>query len=210
MKENRAEFQKRLKRDFSDEEIRLIDYAYDLSKAAHRTQYRIGGDRYFEHPRAVCLILLDELKVIDADLLIALLLHDVGEDTPLLGSNKTSFDELMCTLKYRLEKIFNQRVSKIVALLTKPYVDNVKYFLKEEIYTDYINKLKEDENAIFCKGIDRLHNLRSLPLDNLSFVEKQIKETKEVFLPIFKSVSGPLKEKALILSSLIESQIVKL
>ena len=59
--------------------------AYEDMQEAHYTQFRDDGERYVSHPKAVALILIDELKVYDADMIMAALLHDVPEDTYLFG-----------------------------------------------------------------------------------------------------------------------------
>ena len=58
----------------TDEQMRLIMKAYRFAKEAHRGQLRDGGGRYFEHPKAVALILMDEMKIMDKDMIIACLL----------------------------------------------------------------------------------------------------------------------------------------
>jgi len=201
-KENRKTFHQRLERHFSKEDVMLIDYAYDLAKEAHRTQKRNRGGRYFEHPRAGCLILMDELGLYDRDLLIAFLLHDVGEDTPMLGSNFGTYQDFVVTAKYRLEKIFGLRVSETVICLTKPFVDEVQFFSKD-------SELANNEDAILGKMVDRLHNLRSIPeIDKVSWAKKQVTETTEVYLPIFSSIQGKLKPYAIVLSEKIKDQIL--
>jgi GTP pyrophosphokinase len=57
---------------------RIID-AYEFARAAHEKQFRATGEPYIIHPLATAEI-LTELEV-DADTLIAALLHDTIEDT---------------------------------------------------------------------------------------------------------------------------------
>lgn len=206
--ENRKTFHNRLVRHFSQEDIMLIDFAYDLAKEAHRTQKRVKGGRYFEHPRAVCLILMDELGLYDRDMIISFLLHDVGEDTPMFGSNDISYEAFTNVIRYRLEKIFNNYVADIVIHLTKPFVDNIQFFTKDEVYNFYIEMVSKDEKAILGKMIDRLHNLRSFPEDKIEWIKKQIKETEEVYLPVFSSIQGELKPYSIVLLEKIKDQIL--
>jgi (p)ppGpp synthase/HD superfamily hydrolase len=58
----------------------LIRKAYVIAKEAHREDVRISGERYFEHPRAVALIMLEYLRIGDANAIAAGLVHDVPED----------------------------------------------------------------------------------------------------------------------------------
>lgn len=208
--ENRKTFHARLEKHFSKEDLMLIDYAYDLAKEAHRTQKRTKGGRYFEHPRQMCLILMDELELYDRDLIITLLLHDTGEDTPMFGSNYGTYKNFVITAKFRIEKTFGQKVSDNVIRLTKPFVDEVQFFTKDQVYLYYTNQLKEDEESILGKMIDRLHNLRSIPEDKPGWAEKQIKETEEVYLEIFSSVKGNLKPYVNVLFKKIQEELVTL
>lgn len=58
-----------------------IQLAYWLAKNAHRPQApRDGGERYFEHPREVAMLLI-ERGFRDKDVITEALLHDTIEDT---------------------------------------------------------------------------------------------------------------------------------
>lgn len=206
-KENREVFLKRLEGKFSPEQIENIDFAYDIAKESHRPQSRDSGERYFEHPRAGCLIMLDELGLYDHDLLVSFLLHDTGEDTPIWGNITESYDTFAKKAHYRLTKIFNESVADTVIRLTKPAVDNKRFFNKEQVFEFYINELQESEDAVIGKMVDRLHNLRSLVGNKPEKIQKQIKETEEVYLPIFESIQGEKKEYAERLVSKINREL---
>ena len=205
--ENRETFFKRLERRCSQEEIEDIDFAYDIAKEAHRPAVRDGGMRYFEHPRSGCLIMTDELGLHDRDLLISFLLHDVGEDTPMLGNVTESYDEFKRKAQLRLTKLFGEKVADIVIRLTKPSVDNIRFHSKQEVYDFYLAELVKSEDAILLKMVDRLHNLRSLPKDKSEKIARQIEETEEKYMPIFESVVGPQKEHASMLVAKIKQQL---
>lgn len=61
---------------------RLIEQGYRIAKEAHREDVRRSGERYFEHPRAVALIMAEYLRLRDADAITSGLVHDVPEDHP--------------------------------------------------------------------------------------------------------------------------------
>ena len=208
--ENRQAFINRLQGHFSDEDIAQIMFAYDLSKEAHRTQTRQQGGRYFEHPRAGCIILMDELSLYDKELIISFLFHDVGEDTPMLGNSKTSYDLFVQTAKFRLTTLFGGAVADVVIRLTKPEIDEIRFHSKEELYAYYIEELQKSEDAILLKAVDRLHNLRSLPANRVEWIKKQLNETQSVYMPIFSSVQGERKAYANVLVSKIKSQMITL
>lgn len=191
--ENRKTFLKRLEGKFSPEQIENIDFAYDIAKESHRPQSRDSGERYFEHPRAGCLIMLDELELYDYDLLISFLLHDTGEDTPIWGNITDSYDAFVKKARYRLTQVFNEKIADTVIRLTKPSVDGKKFHTKDQAFEFYINQLQESEDAVLGKMVDRLHNLRSLTGNKPEKIQKQINETENVYLPIFQGVSGKKK-----------------
>ena len=150
---------------------------------------------------------MDELGLYDRDLIIILLFHDIGEDTPMLGNAKKSYDEFVRTAKFRLNILFNSVVSDTVIRLTKPEIDTIRFHTKDEVYAYYIVEMKKSERAIIGKMIDRLHNLRSLPVDKIAWIKKQLDETGVVYMPIFTSVEGEFQEYAKILVSKIETQM---
>src|SRR5689334_14657053 len=61
-------------------DVQQIEEAYDVARAAHSGQYRQSGEPYITHPLAVAKILAE--WHLDAQALMAALLHDVVEDTP--------------------------------------------------------------------------------------------------------------------------------
>lgn len=206
--ENRKTFLKRLEGKFSPEQIENIDFAYDIAKESHRPQLRDTGERYFEHPRAGCLIMMDELNMYDYDLIISFLLHDTGEDTPIWGNISESYDQFVIKAKKRLTKIFNDKIADIVIKLTKPSVDNAKFFTKDEAFDFYINQMQTDEDVLVAKMVDRLHNLRNLIGNRPEKIQKQITETEDVYIPLFKKISGEKKEYVEKLLEKINEQLI--
>src|SRR5262245_31030372 len=60
-------------------DVENIERAYEVARAAHAGQYRASGEPYITHPLAVAKILAE--WHLDAQALMAALLHDVVEDT---------------------------------------------------------------------------------------------------------------------------------
>lgn len=167
--ENKETFHARVQPYFSPSDQLDVKLAYCLAKFGHRAQLRKEltegkPTRYFEHVRRVALVLMDEMKIMDCNMIIAALLHDSVEDTHDLTP------EL-------LEHCFGNEVTSLVRLLSKVPQEG------------YITRLSECKNwkAITIKACDRLDNLRSLmsPGTTLEFQKKQIKETKEKYFPVF-------------------------
>lgn len=167
--ENKETFQARIRPYLPPSEQLDVKLAYCLAKFGHRAQTRkelTDGKptRYFEHVRRVAIILMDEMKIIDRDMIITALLHDSLEDTHDLTS------EL-------LEHCFGPNVVSMVKKLSK---------VPKEGYIERLTHC-QDWHVIAIKACDRLDNLRSLmiPENSLEFQQKQIRETKEKYFPIF-------------------------
>jgi GTP pyrophosphokinase len=61
-------------------DVEAIEQAYEVARQAHSGQFRHSGEAYITHPLAVATILAE--WHLDAQALMAALLHDVVEDTP--------------------------------------------------------------------------------------------------------------------------------
>lgn len=166
---------------------RNVELAYQLAKMIHKGQVRkeLGPDRqplrYFEHPRRVALILIDEAGFIDTDVLCAALLHDVIEDT----------DEIQL-VSALLERCFGIRVARMVRMVSKAPKEG------------YLERLEgglnvSEKSGIYMaiKAADRLDNLRSLPADDQAFCERQILETHNILLPLFAKAELAMPKEAL-------------
>ena len=70
---------RRMQRYLAAEQVEQVMRAYEFAAKAHEGQQRYSGEPYISHPVAVATILA-ELKL-DAQTLMAALLHDVIEDT---------------------------------------------------------------------------------------------------------------------------------
>ncbi|OGN10220.1 MAG: hypothetical protein A3J46_05960 [Candidatus Yanofskybacteria bacterium RIFCSPHIGHO2_02_FULL_41_11] len=187
--ENHQTFVGRLK-GFSEEEIFLVDFAYDLAKIGHVRQTRDTGERYFEHLRNVALILIDELKIHNYKMIIAALLHDSIEDTFIFGhATKETYSEWQKIAMHRLTKLFDWETAGMIINLTKPKIDGVEILDKHQAHTVYINNLAKSSNeTILLKMCDRLHNLRSLRGCTKEKQERIAKETEEVYFALFNKV----------------------
>jgi GTP diphosphokinase / guanosine-3',5'-bis(diphosphate) 3'-diphosphatase len=191
-KENRTSFEARLIGKFSPEDIRNIMFIYDIPKYAHghKGQKRESGERYYEHPRSVALILLDECGVTDPAIIKGALMHDVGEDTGFLGNAYyLAYPQLILEIEYRAGLIAGKEAAEIVGCLTKPTgidIDNKTANVKEELYRRNLNS--SSPKALLVKMADRLHNLRTLGSCTLEKQQRKIKETEEFYFPLFEKV----------------------
>lgn len=172
MIENKETFQARIKPYLSPSQQLDVKLGYCLAKFGHRAQTRKEltegkPTRSFEHVRRVAIVLMDEMKIYDRDMIIACLLHDSIEDTADLSA------EL-------IEHCFGSDVTAMVRLLSK---------IPKEGYHERLENCR-NWKVIAIKMCDRLDNLRSLmvPGTTVDFQKKQLKETKEVYFQLFNSV----------------------
>lgn len=167
--ENKESFRNRLLPHFFPSDQLDIQLAYCLAKFGHRAQTRkeiVNGQavRYFEHVRRVALVLMDEVKIMDKNMIISALLHDAIEDT----------DDLTPEL---IEHSFGNEVVSMIKLLSKVPKEG------------YLNRLFACENwkVLMLKGCDKLDNQRSLMIPGTSpdFQKKQIVETQDHYFKLF-------------------------
>ena len=168
-RENRDSFCKRLRPILTGRDLMLIEAAYIFAKHGHRAQTRKEIDpetgkpiRYFEHPRRVALILIDEFKCADPVMIMAALTHDCPEDTDIVTS------EL-------IEAALGSEVARIVKMLSK--MPKEGYLERLVAYADW--------RVLVIKACDRLDNLRSLGCASVEFQKKQITETEEKYFRVF-------------------------
>lgn len=171
--ENKTTFFDRLRNVVAPSELVKVRGAYYMAKFGHRSQVRKEQDvngqplRYFEHPRRVAIILMDELRVFDVDMICAALLHDALEDTDAITVDV-------------IEQFFGVTVARYVTCLTK---------IKGE-GDAYIKRLMNaPDNALIIKVCDRIDNLRSLGSTTDEFKIKQVKETIQKYHPLLLSRS---------------------
>jgi len=128
-------------------DVELIRLAYDFADKAHFGQLRKSGEPYITHPLATAYIL--SLMHIDANIIIAALLHDVPEDTSV-------------TLE-EIEKNFGSDIAHMVRGITK--LGKLKYRGVER-YIENLRKMfvamAEDVRVMIIKFADRIHNLMTL------------------------------------------------
>lgn len=148
----------------------LVERAYTAAKNAFRKEVREDGVRYFEHLRAVALIAIDYLFVRDADLICALILHDIVED---IGDWSIE----------RVEREFNKQVALYVWWLSKPEAREKEG--KADLARRYFRQLHEaPRGAILAKMCDRLHNLMNLWSCEKEKVCRKVEETRNFIIPL--------------------------
>ncbi len=160
--------QKAFKYPKADQEKILAAATYSASK--HNNQKRASGEPYIIHPLAVGEILI-QLKM-DADTIVAGLLHDTIEDTD------TTYEEIA--------ELFGQPVADMVESETK--ISNLKAMSRSVQEAETIRKMffamSKDIRVIIIKLADKLHNMRTLQHLKPERAKEIAGETLDIFAPL--------------------------
>ena len=152
------------------EQVVLVQQAYVVARDAHAPQIRSSGEPYITHPVAVTSILA-EMRM-DYETLMAALLHDVIEDTPVS--------------KEDLTRLFGETVAELVQGVSK--LDKVKFKDIKEFEVTNLQKMfmamTQDIRVILIKLADRTHNMRTLGALRPEKRRRIAKETLELYAPI--------------------------
>ncbi|GGB15031.1 bifunctional GTP diphosphokinase/guanosine-3',5'-bis pyrophosphate 3'-pyrophosphohydrolase [Agarivorans gilvus] len=154
----------------SEEHVAQLRDAYILGKDAHEGQFRSSGEPYITHPLAVARI-LGELRL-DHQTLIAAVLHDTIEDTPVTYE--------------QLQQQFGTEIADLVEGVSK--LDKIKFRDKKEAQVENFRKMMmamvQDIRVILIKLADRTHNMRTLGSLRPDKRRRIARETLEIYAPI--------------------------
>jgi len=163
-------FLQKITEAYTPEEQQRLREALAWSESLHGEQKRASGDPYFIHPLEVALILLD-LRL-DADTLIAALLHDTLEDTSATPAE--------------IEGRFGKTVLKLVEGVTKiaDIQANNKTIQEAENIRKMLFAMVQDIRVILIKLADKLHNMRTL--DHLPEEQRKLnaQECLDIYAPL--------------------------
>jgi guanosine-3',5'-bis(diphosphate) 3'-pyrophosphohydrolase len=147
-----------------------IEEAYQFSDTAHQGQFRLSGLPYISHPLAVAEIVAD--WQLDAQAVMAALLHDVMEDTEVS--------------KQQLADRFGKPVAELVDGLSK--LDRIEFQSQADAQAENFRKMllamARDVRVILIKLADRLHNMRTLDAVRPAVRRRVARETLEIYAPI--------------------------
>jgi GTP diphosphokinase / guanosine-3',5'-bis(diphosphate) 3'-diphosphatase len=152
------------------EDAHLFQRAYAYSAAAHTGQVRADGTEYITHPLAVAQILAT--WHMDAQTLVAALLHDVVEDTDISHAD--------------IAEHFGEAIASLVDGVTK--LDQIHFESKAEAQAENFRKMllamSRDVRVILIKLADRCHNMRTLGAMAEDKRQRIAQETIDIYAPI--------------------------
>ncbi len=145
-------------------------HAYEVGAAAHSGQLRKSGEAYICHPVSVA-ISLAEMRM-DANGIMAAILHDVIEDTPVS--------------KKELTAQFGTEVAELVDGVTK--LSKIDSKSHAEAQAENVRKMflamAKDLRVIIVKLADRLHNMQTLGVMPAAKKRRIARETLDIYAPI--------------------------
>jgi GTP pyrophosphokinase len=150
-----------------------VKQALRVAYRAHRSQMRKSGEPFIIHPVEVAL-LLSGMKM-DAETVMAGLLHDTVEDTDL------TFEQVegMFGLEVRNIVEGETKVSKLPKLAFADYADEQAENLRQMFIA-----MTDDYRIIIVKLADRMHNMRTLRFMKPEKQKKISRETLDIFAPL--------------------------
>ena len=148
----------------------LLRRAWAVGAAAHAGQMRKSGEPYITHPVAVAQVLAEQ--GLDVETLVAAILHDTIEDTPLSRGD--------------IAQQFGETVAELVDGVTK--LDKLHFADRQEAAAESFRKMllamSRDLRVILIKLADRLHNMRTLGAQSAEARRRIAIETLEIYAPI--------------------------
>lgn len=156
----------------SDQQVDRINRAYLFALESHRDQKRSTGEPYITHPVAVACLLAD--LDMDAETIMAALLHDVIEDTD--ATQAIVADQFGDTVAELVEGVSKLTQIEFVSRAERQAVNFRKMLLA----------MSKDIRVVLVKLADRLHNMRTLGTLSNHKKRRVAQETLDIFAPIAK------------------------
>jgi guanosine-3',5'-bis(diphosphate) 3'-pyrophosphohydrolase len=186
----------------------LIYRAYRIAENAHKGQNRASGEPYVNHCVAVAAILA-ELRV-PVDVVVAGMLHDTVEDTPVTLENiKNDFGDDVARLvdgvtkltqlprvsrgdQHAEEELIDEELRQAADRRGEPNPDDTaelrtksrRYDLVSETLRKTFLAMGEDVRVVLIKLADRLHNMRTLGHLPAPKRQRIAQETLDIFAPL--------------------------
>ena len=155
-----------------DSDVQHVLAACDFADLAHSGITRKSGEPYVLHPIAVSCILAH--MRLDADTLMAALLHDVIEDTEFS--------------KEEIGQKFGTVVAELVDGVTKLSHSSDKEYNKAASFRKILQATLQDPRVIIIKLADRYHNMTTLDALRPDKRARIAQETFDIFVPMARLV----------------------
>jgi guanosine-3',5'-bis(diphosphate) 3'-pyrophosphohydrolase len=190
-------------------DLERIQRAFQVAEVAHRGVLRRSGEPYIEHPLEVALLLAD--MRIDADGIVAALLHDVVEDTDFtLDELRAQFGTAVANIVDGVTKFDilankdGDSVADVPSRETPEQLEqrqrqarDMKKRQRSETVRKMLLAMAEDPRVVVLKLADRLHNMRTLGFMDESQQQNKARETREIYAPLARRLGMSLVQAEL-------------
>ena len=181
---------KLVRKQFEDSEndLKILDRAFNLANELHSKQVRKDGTPYISHPVEAAIILAE--LGFDVDVVCAALLHDIVEDCGFtiedikrnFSSNIAQMVDCVSAIdkanyKYNEDNIFESEAF-------------VKASAEEQTFKKLVSIGKKNPKGFAVKFADRLHNLKTIGTFPYNKQLEKVKETEKWILPIAKVLNA--------------------
>ncbi|OTG80696.1 RelA/SpoT family protein [Acinetobacter sp. ANC 4648] len=156
----------------SASDVERVLAACDYADIAHSGITRKSGEPYILHPIAVSCILAH--MRLDAETLMAALLHDVIEDTDFTKDD--------------ISQQFSRTVAELVDGVTKLSHSSDKEYNKAASFRKILQATLQDPRVIIIKLADRYHNMTTLGALRPDKRARIAQETFDIFVPMARLV----------------------
>ncbi|OTG67150.1 RelA/SpoT family protein [Acinetobacter silvestris] len=153
-------------------DVERVLVACDYADMAHSGITRKSGEPYILHPIAVSCILAH--MRLDAETLMAALLHDVIEDTDFTKDD--------------ISQKFSRTVAELVDGVTKLSHSSDKEYNKAASFRKILQATLQDPRVIIIKLADRYHNMTTLGALRPDKRARIAQETFDIFVPMARLV----------------------
>ena len=168
------------KRCANEDELQVVQKAFEFANEAHKNVRRRSGEPYILHPIAVAKIVVNDIGL-GYKSISAALLHDVVEDTDYSSDD--------------IRNLFGDKIASLVEGLTKikNVLDNEDKNRQNDISSESLQAenfkrilltLNDDVRVVLIKLADRLHNCRTIEYMPEYKRDKILSETMFIFIPL--------------------------
>ena len=167
----------------SDDEVSAVEEAYVFASDAHAGQLRKSGGPFIEHPVSAAIYLAN-LRL-DAAVLIAALLHDVVEDTPIAQNDISQrFGDEVAELVDGVTKLSAAEKEERRRADSPRPTSNADATARAATLRKILMTMVKDFRAVLIKFADRLHNMQTLSALREDKRRAMAQETLDFYAPL--------------------------
>jgi len=164
------------KRCASEEELAIVNKAFEFANEAHKNVRRRSGVPYIIHPIQVAEIVVSDIGL-GYKSIAAALLHDVVEDT------EYTVEDICHMFGGKIASLVDG-LTKIKTVLDNEEINNNMMSLQAENFKRILLTLNDDARVVLIKLADRLHNCRTIEYMPEHKRDKILSETMYIFIPL--------------------------